>query len=238
MQREVLIVSHDSRFCKKIKSMLHINSVILSFTEDYERAVELQMQRAFCLLVITCTDQNALGTILRVRQSSNVPIIAIARTNDYGERNQFINMGADFVLPKPVDYMYLMAMSHSLVRRYTEMQGEGPPKQYNIYLGKNVELDPNSRMAIKNGVSIPLTFREFEIMYILVRNKWRYVTYQQIYEAVWGLDSVPLNDLAQNITNHISAIRKKLGFATNAPIECARGFGYKFDCHIAMSFSA
>ena len=93
-----------------------------------------------------------------------------------------------------------------------------------------LEIMPDCRKVYCDGGEIPLTAKEFDILYLLAENPGRVLTYAQIYRNVWG-------DYDQNIQNnsigsHVCSLREKLYAAVEHPafrIRCVREVGYCFE---------
>lgn len=92
----------------------------------------------------------------------------------------------------------------------------------------NLEIYPNSRTVIRNGFEIPLTPKEFDILFFLARNRGDVFTKEQIYQAVWEEDYLLADS---NIMAFIRKLRKKIEPNPDAPeyIITIWGIGYKFN---------
>ena len=90
-----------------------------------------------------------------------------------------------------------------------------------------LEVDPRARRAVQGGVEVPLTPKEFDILYFLMQNRGEVFTKEQIYEAVWRGDYL-MDD--SNIMAFIRKLRKKIEPDPDSPIYILTiwGVGYKF----------
>lgn len=91
-----------------------------------------------------------------------------------------------------------------------------------------LSIDPRLRRVIRDGREIPLTPKEFDILYFLARNRGEVFTKEQIYQAVWEGDYL-LDD--SNIMAFIRKLRKKIEPNPDAPeyIRTIWGIGYTFN---------
>lgn len=91
-----------------------------------------------------------------------------------------------------------------------------------------LSIDLRLRRVVRDGVQIPLTPKEFDILYFLARNRGEVFTKEQIYQAVWENDYL-LDD--SNIMSFIRKLRKKIEPNSDAPeyILTIWGIGYKFN---------
>ncbi len=93
-----------------------------------------------------------------------------------------------------------------------------------------LEIHPQSRKIYRNRREIHLTTKEFDLLNLLVANKGRVLTYEQIYNKVWGDDA--FGNESKSIGYHICNLREKLYEASpEAPftIRCVRDVGYCFE---------
>lgn len=72
----------------------------------------------------------------------------------------------------------------------------------------DLQLFPERRKVYHNNHEIDLTVKEYDLFYLLVQNKGKVITYDEIYRKVWGDDA--FNTTNNNIACHISSLRKKL----------------------------
>lgn len=88
--------------------------------------------------------------------------------------------------------------------------------------GAGITLDPNQREVRKDGETISLTHREFDVLHALMVNRKLILTQRQLYEMVWGYD---LHETSNTLHVHIGYLRLKLGRET---IKTIHGVGYRF----------
>ena len=93
-----------------------------------------------------------------------------------------------------------------------------------------LEIYPDRRKIYRGRKEINLTVKEYDIFYLLVVNRGRVLTYHQIYQKVWGQDS--LGNESNTIKCHIRNLREKLYEAlpdASFTIRCEREIGYCFE---------
>lgn len=150
----------------------------------------------------------------------NVPVIMLTVKDDPMDIVSGLEMGADDYVTKPFHPRELLARIRAVLRRAVASSLSGSTLQ----VGDMVLVPENLAVAIGKEV-IPLSFREFRLLELLVRNRGRIVTRQTILDEVWGEDAF-VTDRVVDV--YIAHLRKKLG-PRGQWIVTVRGVGYSFE---------
>jgi len=166
----------------------------------------------------------------KIRETSAVPVLMLTARDDNIDKVYGLRLGADDYLTKPFDINEFSARVHSLVRRYTILNGSGEEIPGRLSF-KNLEIDPDRRLVTVCGRGIELQAKEFDILYYLAKNKGRALTKKQIYEEVWQEEYL-YDD--SNIMAHISKIRRLIEPDSKKPtyIQTIKGVGYRFNAEV------
>jgi DNA-binding response OmpR family regulator len=184
----------------------------------------LESDAALIILDILLPEMDGWEVCKAIRQRSTVPILMLTALSDEFDRVLGLELGADDYLTKPFSTRELMARIKALLRR-VQMDSQAKPSQ-TIQI-RDMVMNLDTRQVTKNGVLLPLRYKEFELLSLLVVNAGQVVTRAEIFDQVWGTDW--LGDM-RTLDVHIRWLREKLEDDPSNPelIQTVRGVGYRF----------
>ncbi len=160
----------------------------------------------------------ACAIIRTIADLSNTIIVFLtARGEDYSQIAGF-DAGADDYITKPVKPKVLVSRIKALLRRYQE-----PEIQNQILELKNITIDREKYVIVKEDKEISLPKKEFELLLLLATKPSKVFTRDEIFANVWGNDVI-VGD--RTIDVHVRKIREKLG---DDSIKTIKGVGYKIE---------
>ncbi len=152
---------------------------------------------------------------------SALPIIVLTARKDVADKVAGLRTGADDYVAKPFNTEELVARVGALLRR------SGGSEEPGVLEAAGVKLDRESRKSWVGGKEIPLSAKEFDLLWFLVYRKNRVLTRDFLLQHVWGYDAgVDLTTKVIDVT--LSHLRQKIGSPADK-ITAVRGFGYRFD---------
>jgi two-component system, OmpR family, response regulator MprA len=168
------------------------------------------------LLDIAMPGPDGFEVCRNLRLRDDPAIIMLTARDDVVDKVTALNLGADDYVAKPFAFDELVARIHAVLRRH---QAEGEPLQY-----ANLRLHPETREVQRDGSSVELTTREYDLLLLFMRHPRQVLTRDQILERVWGYDS----EADTNVLDvHIGHLRQKLeAQAQPRLIQTIRGIGY------------
>ena len=173
------------------------------------------------ILDIMLPDEDGISILKKLRVQSStqrVPVImATAKGSEY-DKVIGLDSGADDYLVKPFGMMEMVSRVRAVLRR--AVQDEEP----SIQLGDLV-LNPSSHVVLANGEQVDLTYKEFEMLSMLMSNPGRVFTRQQFLTCIWDQD---YDGETRTVDVHIRNLRQKLGECGNY-INTVRGVGYRME---------
>ena len=166
---------------------------------------------------------------MKIREKYDFPIIMLSAKSEDMDKILGLNIGADDYITKPFNSLELIARVNSQLRRYSKYLKFLDEKEENkntISVG-GLTIDVNRREVILDDNVIKTTPIEFKIMYLLMKNKGRVFSAEEIYEKVW-------NECAINtdtVMVHIRNIREKIEIDSKNPryLKVVWGVGYKIE---------
>jgi two-component system OmpR family response regulator len=146
-----------------------------------------------------------------------VPVLMLTARDGIGDRIRGLDAGADDYLVKPFDYGELIARLRALVRR-------GAPERPAVLVVGDLEVDPAAHTAVRAGVPVDLTSREFALLEFLTRHQGDVVTRTELLEHVWDQHFAGSTNV---VDVYVSYLRRKLELPFGRGlIHTVRGVGY------------
>lgn len=178
------------------------------------------------LLDIMMPNLDGLRTAMKIRETSNVPIIMLtAKSEDY-DKITGLNMGADDYITKPFNPLELLARVKSQLRRYTDLGSQ--VKKTGVFRTGGLEIDDESKTVTLDQEQVAVTPIEFGILKLLTENAGKVFSMEKIYEAVWN---EPAYNPENTVAVHIRRIREKIEIDPKNPkyLKVVWGIGYKIE---------
>lgn len=220
MPNPIVIVEDD----ESIRTMLDyylksLNYEVMSF-ESGEAMFEALGNTApeLCILDIMLPGIDGLEILRRLRiaeATRYVPVIMLTARGTEMDKVAGLEQGADDYIAKPFGLMELQARVKALLRR-TRSIPEDP-----ILRHEDLELDPAAREVRLNGEIVELTYKEFELLRLLLSRRGTVLTRDDILAHVWGYNYA---GETRTVDMHIKSLRRKIG---ENYITTVRGVGYK-----------
>ena len=155
-------------------------------------------------------------------KSRTMPVLILTAQKAVQEKVAGLRGGADDYLTKPFNTEELVARVEALLRRVGKL--EDPAEQ----VAGDLKLQRDSRKAYLKSKEIPLSGKEFDLLWFLMHRRNRVLTREFLLQHVWGYESgLDLTTKVVDVT--LSHLRDKIGPAAAQKIVAVRGFGYRFD---------
>jgi len=220
--KRIALVEDDSDLAFTISLNLQREGyTIAHFSRGHEALVELQRGGFdFVILDLNLPDLDGLTICRELRRdpvTSSVPVLMLTARGSERDRITGLELGADDYLTKPFSVRELIARVAAISRRVR------PVAEPAIYEDGELKIDAKSFRVYRDSKEIKLAKKEFELLWLLVRNRSAVVSRDRILTEVWHMsDEVE----TRTVDAHIRNLRKKIGAERIATVV---GFGYRYD---------
>ena len=179
-----------------------------------------EKEPSLVLLDIMLPEEDGLSILARLKNSpasASIPVIMLSAKSSEIDKVRGFELGADDYIAKPFGVMELVARVKARLRTKPR---EKELFEYNI---GSLYVCPDRHTVAVDGKEITLTYKEFEILSLLLKNIGIVLTRDQLLNTIWGYSFDGEN---RTVDVHIRTLRQKLGSAGEL-IETVRGVGYK-----------
>ena len=149
---------------------------------------------------------DGLQACVKIREFSSVPIIMLTARSEDADKIIGLESGADDYVTKPFNILELKARIRALLRRSAMTEAKKSAADEMLSAG-GITLDLATRMAVKDGVNVDLTVKEFDLMELLMRNPGRVYSRETLLDLVWGYE---YQGDFRTVDVHVRRLREKL----------------------------
>ena len=214
---KILIIEDDAAISNLIKSALTREGYSCEIASDGLIGEQMFDSGSWDLVLLDLMLPGTSGfELIEYIKPSKTPVIVISAMNQTGDKIRGLKMGADDYIGKPFQIGELSARVEALLRRTSHTE--------NVFSYLDIEVNLDSRTVTKAGEQITLTPKEFDLLETFIRNKNIAISRNNLYEMVWN---EPVMGDTRTIDNHVSSLRKKLGY--DGLIRTVHGIGYRLD---------
>lgn len=150
-----------------------------------------------------------------------MPIIFLTARDTENDTVTGFNLGADDYISKPFSLREVLVRVRAVLRRTSERQGVEPA----VLRYQGLEMNLDKKTVSIDGENVPFTKTEFELLHLLLEEKGRVFSRQELIDKVWPKDVLVLD---RTVDVNITRLRKKIGRFAKC-IVTRLGFGYYFD---------
>ena len=221
----LIYILEDDRNIREIEEIALNNAgyQVVSFETAKEFQQKLNERTPDLLLLdLMLPDADGLELVMQLRQNvmtRSLPVIMVTAKTTELDKVRGLDSGADDYLTKPFSVMELISRVKALLRR--SMKGLN---ERIITIGE-ISLDVERRKVTIEGERCELTYKEYELLKLLMNNAGIVTPREEILEKVWETD---FEGESRTIDMHIKTLRQKLGNSANR-IKTVRNVGYLFE---------
>ena len=220
MSKLIYVADDEKNICFLIENFLEKEGYEVECFGDGESLLEAFEKKApdLCILDIMMPRVDGL-TVLRTLRSrgDDTPVLLLTARDAIDHRVEGLDAGADDYLVKPFAMEELLARLRVLTRR----KGSG---RTNVFTLADLTVDTAARSAVRAGMPLALSAREYALLEYLIRNKGIILSREQIENNLWNYDYAGGTNV---VDVYISYLRKKLdGGHEKKLLHTVRGMGW------------
>ena len=173
------------------------------------------------LLDINLEGESGFALCVKLRQTTNIPILFISARQSEDDVLIALNIGGDDYIQKPYSLSILLAKVRIVLKRQNEAHESTAP------VSSGLVLDENAMKVFVDGTEVRLKTKEFKLLHYLYQNKNKVIHKKELFDNVWGDEF--FSDGTLNV--HIRKIREKIERNPNEPeyIKTVWGTGYRLE---------
>lgn len=230
--KTILAVDDEEHILELISYNLQNGGYKVIKAETGEEALELLERNQIDLLLLDLMLPGMDGIeVLRIIRShtklKKLPVIILTAKSDEISKVVGLEVGADDYLSKPFGVHELMARIKAVLRRTEGSLSSNEAEQEEKIVVDSLVINKTRRIVMVENVQVELSLKEFELLYLLARNKGIVFSRDSLLEKIWGYDYC---GETRTVDVHVRNLRKKIEKDDNHPvyIKTIRGVGYKF----------
>ena len=221
----ILVVDDEKTLVKGMKFNLENEGYEVECAYDGAAALYLAREGRFDLIIldVMMPEMDGIEACMKIREFSNVPIIMLTAKSEDADKLVGFESGADDYLTKPFNILELKARVRALLRRAAGVQRS----QGGLLTVGKITLNTEERVALRDGRTVDLTAKEYDLIELLMRNPRRVYSRENLMNVVWGYTYA--GDY-RTVDVHIRRLREKLEENPAEPdhIMTKWGVGYYF----------
>ena len=221
----ILVVDDEKTLVKGMKFNLENEGYEVECAYDGAAALDLAREGRFDLIIldVMMPEMDGIEACMKIREFSNVPIIMLTAKSEDADKLMGFESGADDYLTKPFNILELKARVRALLRRAAGVQRS----QGSLLTVGKITLNTEERAALRDGQTVDLTAKEYDLIELLMRNPRRVYSRENLMNVVWGYTYA--GDY-RTVDVHIRRLREKLEENPAEPdhIMTKWGVGYYF----------
>lgn len=227
--KKILIIEDETAISDFMCYSLNKEGYIVKSFENGEDGIKAleSFKPNLIILDLMLPDVSGFDICKNVTNTFNIPIIIITAKCDITDKLLGMELGADDYITKPFDMREVLVRIKTIFRRIELTKEIVNNEENGLIIQKYIEIYKDERKVLKDGQSVELTPKEFDLLLFLAENAGKVFSRAQLLDKVWGFEYI--GD-TRTVDIHVQRIRKKLDKVKNySIIETVFGVGYKLN---------
>ena len=225
--QKILIADDDAEILEILSILLSGDGYDITTASNGDEAVSLA-DESFSLIVLDVNMPKLSGFLAcsEIRKKTMAPILFLTARTQESDKAIGFSAGGDDYLSKPFSNAEFLMRVKALIRRYSQYGSIATQQSNPILLVSDMVINTDEKTVSVDGVLIPLTSTEYDILELLALNRKKIFSMENIYSSIWNDSYIGASDNA--IMVHIKNLRKKIEKNPKEPkyIKTAWGRGY------------
>ena len=225
MVKKILIVEDEARIARVISLELKHEGYAVEIAGNGKDAINLALAEDWDLILldVMLPEMSGFEVLRRLRmQDEQTPVILLTARNSVFDKVNGLDHGANDYITKPFEMEELLARIRSAIRVATMAQGKKSANAMKVV--DDLEVNEGARVVKRDGITIELTRREFDLLVFLMDHSNQVLTREQLLNEVWGFDYAGETNV---VDVYIGYLRKKIDHDFSHPlIHTVRGVGF------------
>lgn len=222
----ILLVEDEAGLRLTLTDRLVSEGHVVETAPEGEQGLRRASEEHFDLLIldVMLPRKNGFDVVRELRQRSvGVPILMLTARGELADRVVGLKLGADDYLIKPFQMAELLARVEARLRTQAPLD----LRRGQSYVFGAVRIDFRSAQAARDGQTVRLSAKEFQLLRYFVERRGEILSRDQLLLAVWGYNAIPTT---RTVDVHVASLRRKLEANARHPehILTLHGLGYKF----------
>lgn len=222
----IMVVDDEQDLCEILSFNLETEGYDVSTANSAEEALEMGVEQYNLLLLdVMMGGMSGFAMAKKLKsdpETKDIPIIFLTAKDTENDTVTGFNLGADDYISKPFSIREVMVRVRAVLRRTAEKEGQ---QHQNVIQYQGLELNLDKKTVSIDGEDIPFTKTEFEVLHLLLDERGRVFSRQELIDRIWPKDVLVLD---RTVDVNITRLRKKIGRFSKC-IVTRLGFGYYFD---------
>jgi DNA-binding response OmpR family regulator len=223
LHRLFVVAKEVAEIRQLISGLTHMGFVCSVANNGSNFSEELTKQACDVLFVdmdgspASAQTESMLEQLQELRRSRHLPVVALISSEGLGFIDS--NLEIDDFVVKPWNLAEMVTRAKRVIKRSNNVEGE------DLIKCGDLVIDTAKYEVSIGGRLLALTFKEYELLKFLAKNRGRVFTREALLNEVWGYDYYGGD---RTVDVHIMRLRSKLGDSTNTYIQTVRNIGYRF----------